>query len=125
MCTEIKSVTIPESVEEMGWGVFYDCYGLETINVPDGFTLLDEDEMMDTRWYKDYKGDFIILGSALIKYKGSDADVTVPAGVTKICGRAFWDCENLHSVRVPESVELIAGDAFIEGSTTELIRITT
>ncbi len=123
MCKELKSVTIPESVKEMGWGVFYDCYALETINVPHDFTLLDEDEIMDTKWYNDYKGDFIILGSALIKYKGNDTDVTVPTGVTKICGRAFWDCENLHSVSVPKSVKHIAKDAFIEGSMTELIRI--
>lgn len=55
--------------------------------------------------------DFITIPtSALI-----ESDITkavIPEGVKYIGGTAFWDCQNLNSIKLPSSLRVIGGDAF-------------
>ncbi|MDE5614118.1 MAG: leucine-rich repeat protein [Treponemataceae bacterium] len=48
----------------------------------------------------------------LTKYTGTDADVTIPEGVTSIGYDAFYGCTSLASVTIPEGVTSIGDDAF-------------
>lgn len=56
--------------------------------------------------------DFTINKSILKRYKGTDGDVVIPDGVTCIDRRAFYHCEKLKSVTIPDSVTHIRTDAF-------------
>ena len=49
---------------------------------------------------------FVIKNGVLIKYKGTDAVVTVPDGVTSIGDKAFADCEGLTKVTIPQGAEV-------------------
>ena len=40
-CKDMTSVTIPSSVEEIGWYAFGDCTGLTSITLPEGLTWID------------------------------------------------------------------------------------
>ena len=55
---------------------------------------------------------FVIKNGVLKKYKGTDAVVTVPDGVTSIGDSAFWGCESLKSVALPEGLTSIGNEAF-------------
>ena len=55
---------------------------------------------------------FQIENGILIKYTGSDQDVTIPDGTTTIGLWAFDRCENLKSITIPDSVKSIEEDAF-------------
>ena len=81
------------------------------------------------------RGDFLIIGSVLVRYNGTAAHVTVPDGVTMIGDEAFvanktietvelpgtvkrigyWaftDCTALKEINIPASVEAITGNPF-------------
>lgn len=56
--------------------------------------------------------DFDIKNGVLRLYIGSDTDVTVPDGVTKIGKKAFESCSELKSVVIPAGVTEIGESAF-------------
>ena len=56
--------------------------------------------------------DFEIQKGVLIRYKGSESEVTIPAGVTKIGERAFSGNISLTSVTISEGVKSIGSQAF-------------
>lgn len=49
-------------------------------------------------------GDFQIENGCLKKYTGTDAEVVVPDGITRIGETVFDECRNLVNVCLPESV---------------------
>jgi len=57
-------------------------------------------------------GDFEISGGRLIKYRGHEAVVVIPEGVTAIGNEAFSDCHFLTSIKIPEGVTAIGNEAF-------------
>jgi len=55
---------------------------------------------------------FVIENGVLKKYKGNDAEVVIPEGVTSIGYGAFYSCENLTTITIPDSVTSIGESAF-------------
>lgn len=55
--------------------------------------------------------DYIIQNSYLIKYIGSDQNIVVPDGITRICGGAFAQT-NVESVSLPHTITEIGRRAF-------------
>ena len=56
--------------------------------------------------------DFVIENCVLIQYKGKDADVIIPEGVTGISKDAFSKSESIKSISIPKGVKEIAAEAF-------------
>ena len=56
--------------------------------------------------------DFVIQDGVLTEYRGSEAHVVIPDGVTAIGERVFFFREDIKSVVVPEGVTEIGADAF-------------
>ena len=121
-CTQLEELTIPESVTEIEPGAFDDCINLSVINVPEDFTLLDTYDLYNTKWYRDRRDSFVILGTVLIEYNGNEKDITVPAGVTRIVEGVFtsagFDC----SISLPSTVRVIE-DGAICGNGEPLISV--
>ncbi len=55
---------------------------------------------------------FEIKNGELKKYTGSDAQVTIPQGVTVIDNRSFSGCTGLTDIVIPESVTQVSSTAF-------------
>lgn len=60
----------------------------------------------------DNLADFQIEDGVLVKYLGSQTEVTVPEGVTSIGEGAFYNCDSLESVILPEEITSIGAGAF-------------
>ena len=67
-CTEMTSVTIPDSVTNIDWTAFYGCTSLETVTIPESV---------------------ISIGNEVFYNCTSLKEVTIPAGVTSIGSNAF------------------------------------
>lgn len=55
---------------------------------------------------------FEISGRKLIRYRGSEDEVTIPDGVEVIAEGAFRDCRDMCSVTLPEGLKRIENEAF-------------
>ena len=56
--------------------------------------------------------DFDVQSGVLLKYNGSDADVTIPSHITAIGDSAFADNKKVKSVKLNDSVRVIGDRAF-------------
>lgn len=118
-CASLVSVTIPHSVISIGCDVFSGCVNLSEIKALSEEAVPMIDSIADTKWYKDYKGDYVILGSWLIEYRGDSERITIPEGVTQICPRIYRNNDRINSVEIPYSVRLIGFEAFSRCSSLE------
>lgn len=54
----------------------------------------------------------IVKGNTLVRYNGSEATPTIPAGVTRIATHAFFDRSSITSVVLPEGITFVGKDVF-------------
>ena len=94
-CTNLTSVSIPNSVTSIGYGAFYYCSGLTNVTIPDSVTN---------------------IGELAFQYCRGLTNVTIGSRVTSIGHRAFSDCSELKSITIPNSVTSIGGSAFSDCS---------
>ena len=107
-CSNLVSISIPSSVETVGYRAFSSCWGLDAVNITDLAAWCNI--------------DFLDNGSSSpnpLKYakklflNGVEAkDIVIPNSVTKIKKYAFGEYKNLTSVIIPNSVTSIEESAF-------------
>ena len=89
----LKKITIPQSVTEIGFGAFAECTGLTSVTIPDSVTSIETNAFM---------------------YCTELTNITIPNSVTEIGEYAFAQCYALTSVDIPSSVTSIGKHAFSE-----------
>ena len=85
------SVTIPDSVTDIGIYAFFDCGSLTSITIPDSVTSIEAATFYDCASLK---------------------NVNIPNSVTRIEAAAFYDCGSLTEIIIPDSVTSIGDEAF-------------
>ena len=142
-CSNLTSVTIPNSVTRIGSWSFSYCTSLAYIAIPDSVTYIGWRAFTETAWYDsqpngsvyagkvyyEYKGrmpnnTYIVIkedtrgiASAAFEYRDEMTGVTIPYGVIDIGDAVFRNCTGLTSVTIPNSVTSIGYEAF-EGCTS-------
>ena len=137
--TTITSVTIPDSVTEIGANAFAGCTNLTSVNYEGDWRNLTiqsgnpavEDAAKDAANEQLFDFEFTPDNTAVIvtnyKYKGTAADVTIPSRykgkpVTAINNAAFPNSA-VTSVTIPDSVTSIPDAAFYNCGNLETIHI--
>ena len=106
-CGSLTSITVPESVTVIGKSAFKGCSSLTHITLPfvgeekDGRNNSHIGYVFGTSSYSNNDG-----------YVPSGLKTIVVTGGTEIGSYAFYGCENLTSILIPESITRIRGHAF-------------
>ncbi|MBR3079113.1 MAG: leucine-rich repeat protein [Prevotella sp.] len=90
-CSEMTSITIPNSVTYIGDYAFDYCSGLTSIIIPNSVTTIGN--------------------NAFAKCSGLSS-ITIPNSVSNIGDYAFYLCSELTSITIPNSVTTIGHDVF-------------
>ena len=90
-CINLRDITIPEGVTEIGDRAFMGCKQLTSIKIPSSVEKIGEDAFTECSKLK---------------------SITIENGVTEIGDRAFMGCNQLTSIKIPSSVEKIGKRAF-------------
>jgi Flp pilus assembly protein protease CpaA len=101
-CTDLTSVTIPNSVTSIGDWAFAACSSLTSVAIPNSVASI---------------GNYAFEGCTGL------TSVTIPQSVTEIGERAFYDCRSLTSVTIPKSVTEIGEWAFHDCSSLTKIDV--
>ena len=90
-CSDLTSVTIPNSVTFIGLKAFSGCSGLTSVTIPDSVTS---------------------IGDSAFQNCSKLTSVTIPNSVTSIGNAAFNNCYGLTSITIPNSVTSIGSYTF-------------
>ncbi|MBR1611859.1 MAG: leucine-rich repeat domain-containing protein, partial [Methanobrevibacter sp.] len=94
-CSNINSLTIPNSVISIGDSAFQYCTGLTSVVLP---------------------SNIVQIGSSVFRDCRALTSIIIPNAVERISEYAFYGCENLNSILIPNSVDSIGGSAFFNCS---------
>lgn len=118
---------LPDSLEEIGTNAFNNCQGLNgVVHIPalmeswnasildscvnlSGFDVSDSDprfSVVDGILYNKEKTELLQC------LKAHGGNVTIPEGVTTVASQAFYQCTNVTSVQLPETIRYIGSWAF-------------
>ena len=129
--SSLTSVTLPQSVEHIGYGAFYHCSQLAEMELPDSVMCVEPKAFEHTLWVDSFlaggnagtesgsaeSGDFLVTGGVLVAYRGDFGEVAVPEGVRVIAGEAFQNHAEIERVVLPDSLRVVGEGAF-EGCTS-------
>jgi RHS repeat-associated protein len=113
-CTSLTSITIPNSVTNIGYSAFSECTGLTSVTIGDGVASIGNDAFNGCASLTNVTiGDGVaIIGTNAFNACASLTMVTIPSSVTNMEDGAFSECASLTSVTIPNSVINIGGEAF-------------
>lgn len=146
--TNVRSVSLPNSITDIQRHVFYRCRELESVEInPYGGLVIDNEAFAESKWESANRADGVTYMNDIAMYvDGTVGDtLTVREGTTiiaanfatgnknvktlvlpntvQVIGRdAFYDCTGLREVTLPESLNTVMDGAFqncaIEGTLT-------
>ncbi len=101
-CDELTSITIPNSVTNIGDGTFMGCKALTSVTIPNSV---------------------VSIGNRAFERCTSLTSVIIPNSVKSIGYEAFLDCKALTSVTIPNSVVSIGNRAFVRCTSLSSVTI--
>lgn len=112
-CSDLTSVTIPNSVTTIGEESFYKCSSLISVMIPNSVTRIEHFAFKGCNYLTS-----VTIGNSVTKI-GKEAfrdcgitSITIPNSVTNLDNYAFCDCSSLISVTISNSLSNIETGVF-------------
>ncbi|MCR5567953.1 MAG: leucine-rich repeat domain-containing protein [Paludibacteraceae bacterium] len=126
-CRCLNEVVIPDSLQTISKSAFYACYSLKEITITKNIKYIGNwalacknlESIKVSEHNIQFKSINNILfsndGSTLLKYPSHkpESRYEVPEGVKVIANAAFQDCVDLQEIELPDSLEEIGDNAFL------------
>ncbi len=124
-CSELTSITIPNSVTSIGESAFYYCSSLATIAIPNSVTTIGKDAFSDCSSLATIAipNSVTTIGNHAFYGCSSLATIAIPNSVTTIGNGTFYGCSSLATIAIPNSVTTIGNHAFYGCSSLATISI--
>ena len=105
---------ITYSVTEIGKSAFDDCTGLTSVTIPNSVTEIGSYAFRNTGWYNNQLDGVLYLDNCCLGYKGDEptGSLSINSGTRLIANAAFKNCRGLDDIFIPNSVARIGGEAF-------------
>lgn len=107
LCDNLKEVVIPSSIIKLENNPFSGCTKINLVNKSDYYHI-DDSVIYD----KDYSSVIGCLNSI-------DTDCLVIKDVKRICRNSFWNCKGIRKIVLPETLESIGYNPFVNCSNIE------
>ena len=138
-CSEVVSISIPESIKSIGDYAFSDCNSLTIINIPSNITNIGKDAFdwcnslthvnikSIKAWcnieFESYTSNPLVFADELYLNGELVCDLTIPETVENISNYAFAGYGCLKNVIIPDSVKSIGERAFSKCKSLENVTI--
>ena len=123
-CSDLTSVTIPNSVTSIGSYAFYGCSGITSVTIPEGVISIEDGVFIDCTGLTSITipNSVTSIGQWAFRRCNSLTSITIPKRA-KIGFQAFSGCSSLITITIPNSVTSIGESAFSGCSSLEAIEV--
>ena len=112
-CSDLVSVDISNSVTFIGENAFRECTGLTSVFIPSGVSSISEGTFRGCTSLASVDLPYLFeIGDYAFYHCNSLNDLVIPNSVVSIGTYAFESCSSLTSVTIPSSVNTIGQNAF-------------
>ena len=109
-CSELTSITLPESVKSIGEYAFIHCSNLTSVNIPASVKSIEANTFAGctslTTITFPANSQLTIIGESAFESCTNLTTIALPASVTSIGNYTFASCNNLTFVIIPENSQL-------------------
>ena len=112
----MTEIVLPDSLKYLGSFVFNGCSGLSKVSFNGTLEEAGYGAFNTTPFFDQSKQDMVILQNVLLKYQGTQKELTIPSEYNIIAPSAFEANTTLTEVTIPEGIKNIGSSAF-EGCT--------
>lgn len=113
-CTQLTSITLPETVVSIGYNAFYNASQLKKIEFTGSHISLDFGAFDGCNQLGEviFHGQLTKMDPRAFRYCYALESITIPGGFTRIEGSSFAGCTNLKQISIPEGVTYIGEQTF-------------
>ncbi len=124
-CGGLQLVQLPHNITDIGDSAFRNCSSLVSVNIPDGVTAIGAYTFYGCSSLASVNIPDSVADIGAYTFYGcsSLASVNIPDGVTAIGDNTFYGCSSLASVNIPDSVADIGISVFYNCSSLSCVNI--
>lgn len=121
---KITKLNIPNPITVIGSGAFSDCVQMEEIKISSSVKHVGKDAFLNSGYYNNInnwdESGALYIDDVLIKVKPLFAGkFIVKEGTRLIADNAFEGCKNITEVSIPDTVECVGKDVFVDSGVCE------
>lgn len=115
LCKDLSSVALPNNIDVLEENLFYGCENLSNIEIPKSVRVIKDAVFQISALSEiDVPDSVIEIGIAAFFDCRKLARVTLSKNIKIIKESAFEECLRLEQITIPEGVEIIGGNAFCD-----------
>ena len=124
-CLQLKTLTLPASLKQTGYGAFKECTALTSITLPTSLTEVGDRAFEDCYLLNNitWNENLQRIGDRAFYGCNSLPQVTIPEGVEDIGVAAFMGCTYMENVELPASLRTVGDNAFANNTRTRSMTV--